>query len=213
MLGETIVMDRIHFECQRCGRCCTRRGDLRVTPMDLVRYCRFLNISVSEFFEKYTVIMENESEDLPIVLLKDKGDKMKTCIFFEEGVGCKVHLVKPPTCYLYPFLVDIFEVEKTQVLMTPCVIIGMSGEPKEKIGDVIKRISTGRYQSEKNDIKCYINLIGDLHMNLQRNSQSKKQKQAYIHKFFEDFFTNLDISDDKYLSTKLKEWDDIVCFI
>ncbi|MCI8587654.1 MAG: YkgJ family cysteine cluster protein [Clostridia bacterium] len=212
MLAREVPMKEIAFKCQRCGKCCRFRGDIQISPMDLVRYCKFFNMSPSTILEQYAVIEKRHLEPTQ-VFVKDKGDKLHTCIFFEEGAGCTINQVKPPVCYIYPFYEDFFENGMTTVQMTQCVINSMSTEKnKEKIVDLIERASNNRYSLEKGYIIWYISVLAMFTIRLRESSAPESLKQKYIERFFNDFYLNLDISSDGYLDSKLEEWQSITDF-
>lgn len=211
-LGEMLEMEEISFECKRCGKCCRRRGDLPITPMELVLYCNYFNMTAQQFLDEYANI-ERAPGELPKVFLKHKGDEKKTCIFFEEEKGCTINPIKPAICYLFPFFQNFFSDNKTLIQVTPCVIESLSNGKKEKISDLIEKASCGRYGKEKINMKKYIDLISNFELKLKRGSYSIKQKQMYIDKFYEDFFLNICPGCENYLKDKFKEWDYIICFI
>lgn len=41
--------DRFEFHCTQCGKCCTNREDILLTPRDLFRAAKELNMAVKDF--------------------------------------------------------------------------------------------------------------------------------------------------------------------
>lgn len=217
MFSEISEVERntIYFKCSRCGKCCHFRGDLLITPMDLFRYCQFLHMTTVEFLEQYARI-EESSSDLFKIFLKDKGDILRTCIFFDNDMGCSINPIKPPICYFYPFFVNFFTDDKTTVQITDCVMSSLnnsSNKKEERIIDLVEKASGNRYHSEKILMKKYIELISSIHLALASSSDGDSKKKKHTQKFFEDFYINLDLSDEHYIEKKIEEWQDIVIFI
>lgn len=209
MLIKEVPVNEIAFECQRCGKCCRFRGDIPISPMDLVRYCNFFKMSPSSFLEEYAILEKVYLEPVR-VYLKDKGDKQHTCIFFEEDKGCTINAIKPPICYIYPFYEDVFGNGMTTVQLTKCVMNSASKETiKKPVLDLIECASNNRYHIEKKSIVQYISTLATFTICLKESSVPNIFKQQYIEKFFNDFYLNLDISNDEYLDNKFEEWQNI----
>lgn len=211
---ETTTMDGISFECKQCGCCCVSRGDIMVTPMDLVRYCKFFKLTPKEFLKRYTW-KKSEYNQLPEIYLISKDDIFKSCIFFEAGSGCAINPIKPPVCYYYPLVEDIvFESGELMVHDTGCDNArNLQSLSQKELDEYINLSSNGRYHTEKPLIKKFIFLSVKIESKLDLEKQRQCENERHIRKFFEDFYLNLDINDEKYLEKKFKEWEDIICFI
>jgi Fe-S-cluster containining protein len=81
------------FVCLQCGHCCRGDGVVRITKRDARHIAAFLDITVQEFYHRYTYPMNDE------YWLKDKHNK--ECIFLEDK-RCVVHDAKPQQCKDYP---------------------------------------------------------------------------------------------------------------
>ena len=92
--------DTFNFHCTGCGECCKHREDITLTPFDLVRIAKYLDIRVEEVFTKYCVFHVGKTSNMPVVSLKMQGLE-KICPFLEER-KCKIHNAKPTVCTLYP---------------------------------------------------------------------------------------------------------------
>lgn len=98
------LTDRVRFGCKRCAECCKNvEGAVVIEVKDAYYISKFLNISVSEFYDKYTRMFLLENVDFPIFALETTG-KDNTCIFL-KGKRCSIQSVKPRTCKMYPFWV------------------------------------------------------------------------------------------------------------
>lgn len=143
-------VERIDFKCQRCGGCCKYRGDISLFPHDIPRLAKYLGMSCGdEFLTKYAI--KEEVPDKPNLykyVIKDKGDKMKTCIFYENN-KCRIHPVKPPACFMFPFL-DVSD-DDIEIQLVDCVLQALKSEADGKNGkkpiEFLKEIP--QYEEEK----------------------------------------------------------------
>lgn len=83
------------YVCQRCGACCRWPGNVRIDDEEITLMADFLNLSESEFIDRYTRI-HTDRKSLSIIE-KDNDE----CIFFVKG-GCVVNPVKPQQCRDFP---------------------------------------------------------------------------------------------------------------
>lgn len=88
--------ENIRFKCQQeCSACCRLgEGKVYLTEKEAHRIAEFLDISESDFLERYT-----STEDERFVL---KDGKEQTCIFLSHP-RCTVYDVRPLQCRTYPF--------------------------------------------------------------------------------------------------------------
>lgn len=90
------------FACARCGNCCRGEGYVRVTPADVSRMAAHLQMSVTEFIEKFTEEPEiKEQADAGDLWLKDKPGTEQDCIMLHNNL-CIVHPAKPVQCVGFP---------------------------------------------------------------------------------------------------------------
>lgn len=95
------LKSKIHINCEICDKCCVNRGDLKITPINVLEISKFLKIEPSVFIEKYTI---NVYKNSPELVLKATGDK-KLCIFNDEQTNkCKIQKVKPMQCVVFPLV-------------------------------------------------------------------------------------------------------------
>ena len=87
--------------CKICDKCCINRGDIKLTPVNVIEISRYMNISTEEFVNRYTQKLIN---DAPEIVLKSVGNK-NTCILNDQNTNmCKVHKVKPMQCVTFPLI-------------------------------------------------------------------------------------------------------------
>ena len=78
------------FHCTMCGRCCINREDILLTPRDIYRMAKELQISPEELFKRYCETYIGHDSCIPIVRLKPRGS-VKRC-----------PLLKPGVCAMFP---------------------------------------------------------------------------------------------------------------
>jgi len=95
---------KFRFSCNKELPCFTQCcGDVNIflTPYDVLRLKRALNLSSGEFLEKYTLPPVLAGQKLPVVLLKMGDDERKSCPFVTSE-GCTVYEDRPWSCRMYP---------------------------------------------------------------------------------------------------------------
>lgn len=92
--------DTFRFHCTQCGKCCTYREDILLSPMDIFRMARELGITSNQFCEKYCNSYIGDTSRIPIVRLNSVG-KDARCPLLKNN-KCIVHSVKPAVCALFP---------------------------------------------------------------------------------------------------------------
>jgi len=104
VLPATFGEDRtIRFRCHRgvaCWNACCSNIDISLTPYDVLRLARRLELSTTEFLWRYTVPYEMEKDGIAGVKLKplDGG----TACRFMQPEGCSVYGDRPTACRYYP---------------------------------------------------------------------------------------------------------------
>jgi Fe-S-cluster containining protein len=97
MKDDLWYKDGLHFECLRCGGCCTGfSGTVRVTDEEIRALSQRLNLSEAEFRSSYTRAMGRG-----VISLIEKENQ--DCIFFEKEQGCTVYTDRPRQCRTWPF--------------------------------------------------------------------------------------------------------------
>jgi hypothetical protein len=93
----------LQFQCQpgiACFNHCCRQADITLTPYDIIRLKRRLQLESSEFLQRYTVPFRFDSDGLPGVKLKT--DSQGTCLQLAGEQGCGVYSDRPSVCRYYP---------------------------------------------------------------------------------------------------------------
>jgi Fe-S-cluster containining protein len=92
------------FSCHKGVKCfteCCRKIDIMLTPFDIVRLKKRLNMTSSEFLDKYTQMDLDPKTSHPFAILKMKDDAEKTCPFV-TAEGCTIYADRPANCRYYP---------------------------------------------------------------------------------------------------------------
>ena len=97
----TIGLDEtFKFHCDQCGKCCTNREDIILSPMDIFKMAKELKMTPVEFYHEYCVFNIGEHTRMPIVRLASEG-KDTHCVLLKNH-RCSVHKVKPAVCAMFP---------------------------------------------------------------------------------------------------------------
>jgi Fe-S-cluster containining protein len=93
----------IRFRCHRnvaCWNACCSNIDISLTPYDILRLKRRLDLTATEFLERYTVPYEMEKEGIAGVKLRPVEGG--TACRFMGPEGCGVYADRPTACRYYP---------------------------------------------------------------------------------------------------------------
>ncbi len=96
--------DRFQFACHRSIACfnhCCRDLNQALTPYDVLRLRRRLEITSGEFLLRYAREHIGPETGLPIVSLRFEDDPQRACPFVTDA-GCRVYEARPASCRLYP---------------------------------------------------------------------------------------------------------------
>ena len=95
------LKSKSNLSCTLCEKCCEYRGDIKITPINVLEISKFLKISIDEFLEKYTEEVKGEE---PEIVIKGIGEK-RECIFNDRTTfKCKINSVKPMQCVVFPLV-------------------------------------------------------------------------------------------------------------
>lgn len=92
------------FECHPGVSCfteCCRELELALTPYDVLRLCRELQMGSVEFLDRYVVIEQDARAGFPVLYLGMVDDGRASCPFISEK-GCRVYNGRPGACRAYP---------------------------------------------------------------------------------------------------------------
>lgn len=95
---------RFRFKCHSGVKCftqCCKGINIILTPYDIIRLKRRLQLSSEEFLAVYTSPELLEKTDLPVVTLKLMDDDVQSCPFVTDA-GCIIYEDRPTTCRYYP---------------------------------------------------------------------------------------------------------------
>lgn len=96
--------NKFKFKCHKNVQCftkCCRGINIIMTPYDIMRMKRRLQLSSEEFLALYTTPKLLEKTDLPVVTLKLMDDDLNSCPFVKDD-GCIIYEDRPTTCRYYP---------------------------------------------------------------------------------------------------------------
>ncbi len=98
------INDGFNFNCNselECFNKCCRDINLFLTPYDILRIKRRLNITSREFLKIYTIPLFPEEIGHPVILLRMMPDETKNCPFVSEE-GCIIYDDRPWSCRSFP---------------------------------------------------------------------------------------------------------------
>lgn len=90
-----------NFRCLQCGQCCRHREDLILSPMDVYRIARELEIQPAQVYDWYCDSHIGQESYLPVLRLAPVGEDLHCPLLTTNGL-CSVHKAKPAACALYP---------------------------------------------------------------------------------------------------------------
>jgi Fe-S-cluster containining protein len=93
---------RFCFECGPeldCFTACCARLNLQLTPYDIVRLSRRLQLSTTEFLDRYTTAVDEPGKFTRVALMMD--EKTGRCPFVTDQ-GCNLYEDRPGACRTYP---------------------------------------------------------------------------------------------------------------
>lgn len=141
-MGE-YTSSTIKHKCNNCGKCCKFRGDIFLTPLNVLLMSQHLQISCEEFVKRFCQ-REGELE----LRLKTTG-KDESCIFLENATKgktkCKIYPARPMACYLFPLGSTNRAINEFQIHMDP---FGSTKVKPMPIMEYVNSKSNGRYEEE-----------------------------------------------------------------
>ncbi len=100
------IEDSFTFSCTpgiSCFNECCRDLNQFLTPYDILRLRKRLDISSTEFLSRYTTQHTGPETGLPIVRLREDPTSGNKCPFVTEK-GCSVYEDRPSSCRAYPII-------------------------------------------------------------------------------------------------------------
>ena len=95
---------RFHFNCHAqlaCFNQCCQNPTIILKPYDIMRLRRRLGITSTQFLERYTIMVPEDTSQLPLVMLNIEREEGTGCPFL-EAAGCGVYEDRPGACRLFP---------------------------------------------------------------------------------------------------------------
>ncbi|MBF0496085.1 MAG: YkgJ family cysteine cluster protein [Deltaproteobacteria bacterium] len=96
--------DTFNFACHKkisCFNSCCRNKHLPLTPYDVMRLKKALNLHSDDFLSKYTLFQIEPQSGFPVISLKMSDPPTRTCLLVTVK-GCRVYEDRPTSCRLYP---------------------------------------------------------------------------------------------------------------
>ena len=102
MSSEILYLkSKTNIQCKICDKCCKHRGDIKITPVNVVEISKMLNCTIEDFLYLYTDKVRGEE---PEIVLKTIG-RENVCIFNDaETNKCMIQKVKPMQCVVFPLV-------------------------------------------------------------------------------------------------------------
>jgi Fe-S-cluster containining protein len=96
--------ERFRFGCHPgvpCFNHCCADVKIVLAPLDILRLARRLNITTTEFLDRYALLPITKELQLPLVLLRMGDEAARKCRFVGEE-GCTIYEDRPWACRMYP---------------------------------------------------------------------------------------------------------------
>ncbi len=95
------------FDCHKgvsCWNECCHDTDITLTPYDLIRIGRAVNMPPGEAARMFGTEAVHEASGMPVLKLKrvDNGEAKRPCVFLDPAEGCSIYADRPAACRYYP---------------------------------------------------------------------------------------------------------------
>lgn len=133
----------LNHKCNNCGMCCRNRGDISLTPLDVLNISQYLHMYPKDFISTYCEVGKYLD-----VRIRAAGP-FDACVFLKVNskgkTYCDIYKVRPMACYLYPLKIvqgymNVFREDEAPYCPT--------SKKSVKIGEYVKEKSGGRYARE-----------------------------------------------------------------
>ncbi len=135
---ELAGVDRIRFCCHpglACYTTCCRDVNIFLSPYDILRMKKRLEMTSGDFLERYTVSLIPEASGFPVILLKMEEEHNKTCPFVTTE-GCSIYEDRPWACRMFPLdqgnSAGVF-----RLIADPSFCLGMGEERETTVGEYL----------------------------------------------------------------------------
>ena len=92
--------DTFKFHCTECGKCCTQREDIMLTPRDVYNMAKELQMTPSNMIQEYCEVYIGHDSRFPIVRILPRR-AIRRCPFLKDR-KCSIHKAKPTVCAMFP---------------------------------------------------------------------------------------------------------------
>ena len=200
-MGEYVtIKSKTKLGCDICDKCCVNRGDIKITPVNVIEISRYMQLSIHEFMEIYTERLEDQPLE---IVIRARGEH-KRCIMNDRLTArCTIHPVKPMQCVTFPLVPvdleqDIFYKQDTCVCPT---------QEEIKVIDWLNG-KNGIYLKYKKIYREWVNFIEDIQKVWDRIPMSKQEE------IFNTLYYNYKCEDEdieKCVKNNIKKAKKIVC--
>lgn len=97
--------DSFRFSCHKgvsCWNACCHGTDITLTPFDILRLSRRLNLRPAGFLASFTLPSVWDKAGLPVARLRMADEADSPCVFLDDEAGCTVYEDRPASCRYYP---------------------------------------------------------------------------------------------------------------
>lgn len=111
---EQFAVTSFFFKCERCGECCTSFNNIAISPREISRLAKHLEISEEDFLAGYTRGLKEPSGGLSKIGFLSLNIP---CPFYLEG-GCSVYSLRPRACVLFPCFMSLQSAARVNWIMS-----------------------------------------------------------------------------------------------
>lgn len=150
--------EKFRFSCHPevvCFTGCCRQLDLALSPYDVLRLRKALDLSATAFLDRYALVEKHDADVFPQVFLAMVDDGQGSCPFVSSQ-GCSVYGDRPGACRTYPvgrgaWLDDTGRPAEMHVLLSEPHCLGFAAGPQLSVADWVADQELALY-NEFNDL-------------------------------------------------------------
>lgn len=98
--------DTFEFKCKQCGACCINRDDILVSPLDIYKGAKVLNMDSETYCKKFISFNLGPTSGLPVATMGQAENGFCSLLVFDPLIGkykCRVHNGGQPfVCSAHP---------------------------------------------------------------------------------------------------------------
>ncbi|MFH1276231.1 MAG: YkgJ family cysteine cluster protein [Candidatus Woesearchaeota archaeon] len=130
--------NKFKFKCTKCGQCCDKTM-IALYPFDIRIICDHLNISTTQFHEKYSAFTI-DNENIVRCFLRNRP----RCPFKDVNNKCSIYDFRPVRCRLYP-IGRFFQEDQTHYLVANDPSPGFNSNKKQSIAEWLEEQGVTKY--------------------------------------------------------------------